>query len=554
MKNSKIAIAAIIAIALLMQTCIPTESQSPAKLTITRLIDVQQSYTLIIDEVTVAQGSLSNLTIYLPIQYENNTYAIRAVDWEGEELEVKVQSTANYMQLNVELPQKPAPLKVKIEIYMINLLAQAEHDLVKLTIPLYPTLPIEVESCYVEVLLPQWTKRVESVNPSANATLLNGRYSVNYTKAPLPAMMEEQLEVTFSATLHQVQCLNLTREVKVNGELDILDAIKFKNAGFTSIPKAYGVNFTLPKDATIISVKDDFGDLKFKVHEAGEEKIVNVKLRINLESGWKYEVYIHYKLPSSGWIKEEANKELLVPMDPFYKFPADQLKVIIDLPPGSELKATHGMEPASANGKVIYVARKVIGGSYPHNVKVEYTPPPLRIEIPTSVLAGTLIGALIGAAVYFKRYVFKKPKPPVEAAPTYLEDLYGAYMDKLEILIDMKNLEEAYRAKRIVKRAYRARMRELREELKQVDSKISQLKAKALAENAKLQSIIKELEEAEAEYSAAMMKLRELERNYASKKITRREYEEARRTLEKDARKARMKLERKLADLLELAS
>ena len=68
MKTSKLAIIAVISLAILAQTCIQAKSQNNVEITISRLIDAQQSYLLIRDEVTVLQSGLNNLTFYLPIE------------------------------------------------------------------------------------------------------------------------------------------------------------------------------------------------------------------------------------------------------------------------------------------------------------------------------------------------------------------------------------------------------------------------------------------------------------------------------------------------------
>ncbi|RLE52408.1 MAG: hypothetical protein DRJ20_00145 [Candidatus Methanomethylicota archaeon] len=555
MKTSKLAIIAVISLAILAQTCIQAKSQNNVEITISRLIDAQQSYLLIRDEVTVLQSGLNNLTFYLPIEYKDRIYAIKALDEAGEQLQVEFYSKVNYTCLNVKLPKQPTPFKVEIEIYMINHFSSAGGGFINLTIPLYPILPIEAKSCSVEVLLPPGSKIIDAVHPNATFEFVNGRYTANYAQSPLKAMNETMLTVIFSATIQQIQCLKVVREVKVNGELDVLDTVTIRNAGFTWVLRAEGVNFTLPADASIESIEDDFGNLAFETYENGEAKVVNVKLRYYLKTNWKYKLYIHYKLPSKGWIEEHGNKELAVPLNPFYNFPIDELEVLVYLPPGSNLISTQGLEPTTSDSTVRYSARNVVGDNYPQNVKIEYTPPPPRIEIPTSTITVILIGALIGAAVYVKRYVLKREfKRPAIAAKPEIEELYDAYMSKIDVLIDMKNLEESYRKGRIMKKAYKARMSSLREELRKVSSEVNQLKNKVAALNSKLKIIINEIEAADSEFSAIIKRVRELERSYMSKRLTRREYEERKRKLEKDLRKARLKLERKLADLLELTS
>lgn len=526
------------------------------KVTINRTIDLRANYALTEDEITILQGKLSNLTYYVFKPYRSKIYNIKAVDENGNEIPYNIIKEENQTCIKFTLKQSQTPYKFKVKIYWIKGFVSFIAFL-RIKLPLYPTIPIPVEEFQAIVLLPPETESITKISPNAT-TQLNGRWIAKFNKTTLNPMSSEDLVVDFTGEVQSIIGRSITREIYPNSKIQVKETIIFENIGATDVTKKKGVNFTLPPQAIVKSVEDDFGQLTYKAYEENDHITLNVKPRVNIKEGWKYRVFIKYELPSNQWLTGNGEKQLTIPIKQYHDLPIDIFKVIIYIPSGSKLISTSGTQPIlKSENKIVYQGEKVIGDISIQEASITYTPPPTTFTIPTNIIIGIITGAIIGTAVFIKRYIIK-PKRKVKVIESEIaikvDELDDAIREKIGILTNLRELEETLRKKKISRKAHKVRVKELRDELRKINMKINTLKNELKSKNMKIKAIIEEIDEIEKQLTNLIMEAIQNERQYMLKRLSRAAFEENKRNLEKNIRKTRLKLESKMAELTEIVT
>ena len=526
------------------------------KVTINRTIDLRTNYALTEDEITILQGKLSNLTYYVFKPYRSKIYNIKAVDENGNEIPYDIINEENQTCIKFTLKQSQTPYKFKVKIYWIKGFVSFIAFL-RIKLPLYPTISIPVEEFQATVLLPPETESITKISPNAT-TQLNGRWMAKFNKTTLDPMSSEDLIVDFTGEVQSIIGRSVTREIHPNSKIQVKETIIFENIGATDVTKKKGVNFTLPPQAIVKSVEDDFGQLTYKAYEENDYITLNVKPRVNIKEGWKYRVFIKYELPSNQWLTGNGEKQLTIPIKQYHDLPIDIFKVIIYIPSGSKLISTSGTQPTlKSENKIVYQGEKVIGDISIQEASITYTSPPTTFTIPTNIIIGIITGAIIGAAVFIKRYIIK-PKRKVKVIESEIaikvDELDDAIREKIGILTNLRELEETLRKKKISRKVHKVRVKELRDELRKTNMKINTLKNELKSKNMKIRAIIEEIDEIERQLTNLIMEAIQNERQYMLKRLSRSAFEENKRNLEKNIRKTRLKLESKMAELTEIVT
>lgn len=529
--------------------------QRQLNIKILRTIDAKSSYTLIVDEIEIESGYISNFTYYIPLIYLQKMYSISAFTERGEELTITLHKTTNFTyKMIVKLPNYTTPFKFKVKMCMIKVITPTGPTEVKLAVPLYPSTDINITQCKAIVKLPPDMITLTLIVPNTTTTKIDGRDVAEYMKTPLPAKTNTTFIASFSIAGHQIRFSKLNRKVEFNGAVKILDELIITNEGLRDIASNTGFKLTLPLSTKITSVRDDFGSIGYEVKTENESTILTIKPRINIKKDWKYRVFIEYELMREEWITN--GKVISVPIDPFYDYPIDQYIITMKIEEGGEILSYSGVKPKYfskqyATYEFTNFTRTYYSGL---KAKLEFKAPPSRFEIPTYIITYTIIGAIIGATIYLRRTIKRAPPVLVEEKVliSNIKDLQETYAEKIGILLDTIRIEESWRRKKISRKIYRARSRELSIELSRCNSKLSELKSKISEKSNKLKKAILELEKTEKELEEAAKGLIYLEREYSARRITRRTYEDMKRRREKELRKARAKLERRLAELSEI--
>lgn len=552
--TSTLIIIVIITLTLHLQSINEAACTEEVKVTINRVIDLRANYVLIEDEITILQGELKNITYHIPKIYEERIYNIKAVDEKGEEIRYSMFKKDNQTCIQFNIPQ--TPIKFKVKICWIKVLTPL-IDQWKISLPLHPTIPIPVEEIQVTVLLPPETISINMIIPNAT-THLEERWTAKYNRTSLNPMSNKTLLIGFTARIQYILGRSIIREIFPDSKILIKETITFENTGLADITKREGVNFTLPPQAAVTSVTDDFGQLTYETYNKNSSVILNVKPRINIKREWKYRIFVQYELPSNQWLTGNGERKLTVPIKQYHKFPIDLFKVIVHLPSGSKLISTDGTTPTlTSENKVTYLGEKIVGDLSLQEASITYTTPPGTFTIPTNIIIGVVMGIIIGTAVFIRRYMVK-PKRRIQLMESEvaakIDELNDAMREKIETLLSLRELEETLRRKKIARKAHKVRVKELRKELRKINMKIGTLKDELKGKSIKIKATIDEIDNAERELTNLVMKAIESERQYMLKRLSRAAFEERRRKLERDIRKARLKIESKITDLIDIVT
>lgn len=523
------------------------------EITIKRTIDIKANYASTTDEITIIKGKLENLTYYIPKRYEENLYNIKAIDENGEEIQFNIIKK-NRTYIEFKLKQTKTPYKFKVKIYWINIY-QSFIVFIRVKLPLYPTIPVKVSEFQAIAMLPPEAENVTRIAPNAT-TQLNERWIIKFNKTTLPPMISTDTVIDFKGEIQHTIARSITREIYPNGKIQVKETIIFENLGYTDITTKRGINFTLPPQAKVTSVEDDFGQLSYKTYNTNNTVIINIKPRINIKENWKYRVFIKYELPSNQWITGNGEKQFKIPINSYHNLPIDQFKIIVYIPSGSKVLSISGETPIQSNqNKIVYQGEKIVEEVNLQETTITYTPPPATFTIPTNIIIGVVTGIIIGTAIFIKRYIVK-PAKPIKKIESEIamktEELSDAIREKIEILLSLREIEETLRRKKITRKAHKIRVKELRSELRKIEIRVTSLKNELKTKNAKTRVIVEEIDKIEKELTSLIMKAIQNERQYMLKRISRATFQENKSKLEKEIRKTRLKLESKIAELTEI--
>lgn len=535
----------------------PICSSTQINMEIIREIDIRVNYAIIRDQISILRGHIDNITYYMPLIYIQKIYKIEAYTQDGVKLETRIIKAYNFTyKLVVKLPSYETPFKLTLKICFIKIVTPTGPMAVKTVLPLYPSLPLNVSKCNVQVKLPRKIVSLTYISPNATVEEINGRKIIKYEASPLIAMNNESLILAYSTSMQQIHISSLIREVMPNNKVLVSEEIIVENEGVGDILSKLGFQLLLPLDAEVASVEDDFGKIEYSISYENESCILTIKPRINIKRGWKYRVYIKYGLSKEKWRIGEG--KIIAPLDPFYDYPIDYFKVIMKVSEGGKILSIEGEKPKYVEERrVIYEFYNFTKGFYQPQAKIEYKAPPSKFEIPSYIINYIIIGTIIGVAIYVSRIIKKKMAIPIKVEeviatimPT-LKEIQEIYMEKIEIMTEMIKLEESLRKRKVTRKIYKVRAKNLRSELSRINSKLSKLKEEIMKE-AKFRKILSDIEKEEKEFESIIKSLIELEKEYIARRITRKVYESKKREQEKTLRKVRVRLERRIAELLEV--
>ena len=154
----------------------PICSSTQINMEIIREIDIRVNYAIIRDQISILRGHIDNITYYMPLIYIQKIYKIEAYTQDGVKLETRIIKAYNFTyKLVVKLPSYETPFKLTLKICFIKIVTPTGPMAVKTVLPLYPSLPLNVSKCNVQVKLPRKIVSLTYISPNATVEEINGR-------------------------------------------------------------------------------------------------------------------------------------------------------------------------------------------------------------------------------------------------------------------------------------------------------------------------------------------------------------------------------------------
>lgn len=294
-----------------------------------------------------------------------------------------------------------------------NLVVEEDSKTFVANVPVFPVLRKTVESFYMVVRF-----------PSGSAVELPERPGFNYTSMKDGVFMEAKninllspMSVSVKFKNDKFSILFVERAdvtVSIGDQRHVSFYLKIVNYGKSPINE---INLLLPKDATLLNVKDDFGALSYSYMQ--EYGTLTVKTRWEVRSGEKVSFILEYLEPNVQELRNTCVLSFPSLLDVAY----DRYILKVILPPGYEFK-TSSPEPdefvrdQSGTTTLVYIGRNVATLQPKFTISINYVPTMSLISyLPYLwiVAFGTL---LTSAIIYrFSRRI-KAPMPPEELKET----------------------------------------------------------------------------------------------------------------------------------------
>jgi len=317
------------------------------------------------------------------------------------------------------------------------------------------------------------------------------------------------------------------REVKIDGwgGISVTDYCVLVN---TANETVYTVYFSLPPNATIISVQDIFGDISrssLTIVNHNEYVEVQVFLRDRLETGQKVKLLVSYGLPSASYLSKTSWQDytLSVPLDKPEDWFVKQFSLVVFLPEGAEFqRSSMSRSEIKKNGfstTITFVEHNVTKFSEPR-VTLYYRYIILWVAFRPALWVGT--AAAILAALYFAR---RTVAPSVAAAaltplsPEILRKFVDTYEEMRRLKAELSSLERQVHRGKLSRRRYRLRRRSLDGRLSRLQRDLEELKGKVAAAGGQYSERIRELETAEVEIETLETDIERVETRFRRREI-----------------------------------
>ncbi|MEM0488378.1 MAG: hypothetical protein QW497_05155 [Candidatus Bathyarchaeia archaeon] len=508
-----------------------------------RISILHNGFILVNDTVKLVSQSLDHFLIGFPSKYAQYLVDYAAFDTaSGVRFSitpgVQVEGGRRDIYfLKVNLDGKASQVLTIIFTLSNSLLTLDKENLTlyRLDFPAYPSLVVNAALCNVSISLPY------------NAKYVNGTVeSLSYSKANLEAFTYAPANITFLYDGDEIQLLKmeLVREVNVDGAgtIQVSETYRIKNL---SPKRIIAVILAVPRNAFNVIARDEFGR-KISITELpGKPNTYRVSIPFPVEGGGSTVLVIAYNLPKDECLKgDESNLKITLPNFEYMTVCLDSFQLKLTLPEGAKILAIRPGEVAYNLERSTFqdrVALKVIGLSplSDINFEVEYVYNILWLTFrPTLwVWTATMLGCAIVAVATRKPKVSARVAVLTTIAPLAKETLQkflDSYEEKRRLVSDIVSLEEAARKGRIPRRKYKVQLKTLEVRLNSISASLEELKRKIQAAGGLYADLMRQLNEEEAKLEEIKAEVQKAEARYKRGELSTEAY---RRLMEDYARK-----------------
>ena len=431
-----------------------------------------------------------------------------------------------------------------------NLISSGTSTLFNATFPMYPSLTQNASACNVTVILPRNVDYTDSIfqEEGLNFTLttLGPRQILKHTKSPVDNFQYKPAWLKFNMTDYVFPLININeikREIKSDqwGDLQLSDFYDITNKGSVIA----SLTVSLPKGASVISARDEMGDLSVSFTEGNATTSTNATIYFRtdhlLEKDEEGKFTVTYRLPWKKYVNQHNwhDYDLAFTFFEHFDWTIRKLTVTITLPEGAEF------EPLSVNELVDELVLRGLDFTYSveksvfqetvtfaffnvtpfHDLDFNFTYEYLIFwaSFRPTLWMGILV-IVVGAIVLF----WRAPKPPsVPIVPVPHEDLRSfveAYEGKTGILLELESMEQKLRKGRIPRRRYKVRKKMLEGRLSTLSRELTDLREKIRAAGGRYANMMRQIEVAETMLEGVKTDIRRVESRYRRGEISKGAY------------------------------
>jgi hypothetical protein len=403
----------------------------------------------------------------------------------------------------------------------------------------YPLVPYEIESYIVRVIAlvnTVFKTPYPSGFTSANTEI---EASITAELIDIPAMNYDGLQVQWIDEATSARLLTeLDRQIEIDpwGFIKVTEQHKLYNIGTLVINQASPIVVMIPPHSVNITAYDETGQLTVNLLRLNESQrgALIVSPRFSLPGGANLTYWINYRLPLG---KFQNSLGLSAELD-FKLFNQDRIMILNQkvtfILPGDTLIHNLNTEPSqvSFDSGIISVTFENYNVTPldTKQIQIQYTPNYLTLSV-RPLLFALLIG-LVASIYVASRRILVKEKPIIiqmEQVPKSLLRQYSEmYDEKIALILQVEQLEESRRRKKVPVREYVQRRRRFESQLNDLFKQINETSQDIKNISGRFADIVKRLEILEAERDGARAAAARLRRRYRNRRITREVYDRLR--------------------------
>ncbi len=345
--------------------------------------------------------------------------------------------------------------------------------------------------------------------------------------------------------------------INLGDTLSASSILTVHNARGGALGKSSPILFSMPaavkKDT--VTASDFTGDLGVATAQLNDAAPVNVTVttRFDFSKDQIYQFTLNYQLSSSAVLRDGDKYTVnLTSISPYIPFIVD-LQVRLVTPYGASSLISAQTPSAQGNeGGSDFVEFHVVNSSafIPQNLQVSFSYAGFWGLI--KPWAYTSFIYLIGLA-FVAVYLRQKPLA-VAAAPEVIDDLTkfcDIHDNKTALGLEAKGLEESIQRGKLAKPLYDKRLQEIESRRANLDRQLADLSKSIRTSAPRYSKSLDQVELLEAEHRTVTATIKDLQRQYAARKVSRRVYEDLLYTYEGRLRKIQSRIDSVIINLRE---
>ncbi|RJS89636.1 hypothetical protein CW700_03355 [Candidatus Bathyarchaeota archaeon] len=427
--------------------------------------------------------------------------------------------------------------------------------------PLYPSLPLNISTCEVEIRLPRGAILI-AVDPAvfSNSTQ-NLVYVLRHSRTSIPPLQKTVVNLLYQAGASSntiVECEHLKRvmEVKPPSRVEIRDTYTLLNLG----PTFHYYNPLIVKihlNSSNARARDDLGLLS--TNSLTKEGCIelHVRPRIPIRTGERWIFTVEYSLPLERCVEKGGGGNFLLNYVFLsnFSFTIRHLEVEVDLPEGGGYVTSTPTGEVSKTGPFRYAVHYAMENATildDLGFQLAYRYNPLWMTFRPTLWASILVLVAIVAQQALRLRRPEERKIPEDRL--LLREFVELYEEKLALSVELERLEEEIDSRRISRSEYNKRRRVIESRSSRVERRLRGVKGKIRQTMPQLEEVLREIEVAEVEIASEQGNLRELQARLRARRISRGAYRHLRREYLRRIRRARSRIERTVLSLRERVS
>ena len=357
-------------------------------------------------------------------------------------------------------------------------------------------------------------------------------------------------------------CRKLIREITINHfwQISVQDSYRISNFKTGNQTATLQVDIALPLDAKNVKAYDDVGQLKIEERGVTDSswKTWRVTLRQILRKNQTTSFMVNYELDSSQHLTQVGLEDYLFTLSiGGGNLTYETVYLKIKLPEGAYLTESlsgdtyYNVEREFFSQVVCYTINN-LALDKPLEITLKYHDSIFNSSIRPVTLSLVLV--FLGAILVSRLKTKGKAVPEVKAPPSELIRFIDAYRDRLNILEELRSLEDRFKRGVVSRKSYRKERRRITRLMLNATRELAEARKRLKVTDPKLREMLRRIEIAETELEIVTKDMERTEHRYRRGEISKRSYEGLIASYLKREEKARRTIEEILADLRELTA